>query len=175
MKRNLLIAGALLLPIIIAGCVLTTGTKVFSIELSGWTNIPSQMQWRYIDVADESSDYDDNKDKIKSVDEVVLVGDIINTSAGDAHSTIYISDNLYSTASQVETAGNSTVVFESPTITAGDSLHINWSDALAHIQNLPELKNQLLGDGQFYVYSIQSNGSSVRYNLSMLITITAGS
>jgi hypothetical protein len=175
MKRNLLIAGALLLPIIIGGCVLLSGTKVFSIEFSGWTNIPSQMLWKYIDVAEESSDYQDNKDKIKSVDEVVLVGDIINTSASDAHSTIYISDNLYSTATQVEAAGNSTIVFESPTITAGDSLHINWSDALAHVQNLNELKNQLLGDGQFYVYSIQSNGSSVRYNLSMLITITAGS
>jgi hypothetical protein len=174
MKRNLLIAGALLLPIIIGGCVLISGTKVFSIELSGLAYIPSQMQWRYIDVAGESGEYADNKDKIKSVDEVVLVGDIINTSANDAHSTIYISDNLYSTANQVETPGNSTIVFESPTIAAGDSLHINWSDALAHVQNLPELKNQLLGDGQFYVYAISSNSSSVRYNLSMLMTITAG-
>jgi hypothetical protein len=74
----------------------------------------------------------------------------------------------------VETAGNSTLLFESPALAAGDSLHLNWSDALAHIQNFPVLKDQLLGDGQFYAYAVSSSSSSIRYHLFMLITITAG-
>jgi hypothetical protein len=174
MKRNILIAIALLIPIIIVGCVLTSGTKVFSVELSGWSSIPSQMQWKYIDVANESSDYQDNKDKLKSVDEVALVGYVVNTSPSEAYTKIYISDNLYTTPTQVETPGNSTLMFDSPAIAAGDSLYLNWSDALAHVQNLSVLRDQLLGDGQFYVYAIPTNGSSVRYDLFMIITVTAG-
>jgi hypothetical protein len=174
MKRNLLIAVALLLPIVIGGCILTSGTKVFNIELSGWTPIPNQMQWRYVDVSSESSDYQDNKDKLKSVDEVSLVGYVVNTSDSEAHTKIYISDSLYTTPTQVETPGNSTLMFDSPSIAAGDSLFLNWSDALAHVQNLPVLRDQLLGDGQFYAYAIPTGSSSIRYDLFMIISVTVG-
>jgi hypothetical protein len=174
MKRNLLIAAALLIPVAIAGCIVTSGTKVINFDLSGAWNPTGGMQTQYVDFPAENSDYNSNKDKIKSIDAVVLVGDLVNHSTNSVQSNIYISDNQYTTAAEVQTPGNATLIFTSPTVPANDSLRLNWSDGLSQIQNFNVLQDQLKSDGQFYVYAITTNSSSVEYNLSIVITLTVG-
>jgi hypothetical protein len=174
MKKYLLIAFAILIPIVIAGCILVSGTKVITFELSGMTSPAGGLKIKYVDLPSDNSDYNDNKNKIKSIDEVVLVGDIINSGSNDIQTAFYISDSQYSTVSQVTTPGNSTVIFQSPTVHAGETLHLNWADALAHVQNFDVLKAQLLNDGQFYIYAVSTNGSLIEYDLDLIITLTVG-
>jgi len=60
MKRKLLWAVSLLIPVVIAGC-LVSGTKVFIIDLEGFGATPSNMQTFHVNLSDLSSDYEDNK------------------------------------------------------------------------------------------------------------------
>jgi hypothetical protein len=174
MKKYIILGAALLTAAFIGGCILTSGTKVITFDLqSSWEPV-SGMQTQYVDFPNQSSDYNDNKDKIKSIDAVVLVGTLDNHSSSSVQSNIYISDNQYTTPAQVQTPGNATLIFVSPTVPANDSLRLNWSDGLSHIQNFDVLQNQLKTDGQFYIYAITTNNGVIDYNLSIVLTLTVG-
>ena len=171
MKRKLLWAIALLIPVVVAGC-LVSGTKVFVIELEGFGSIPSQMQSFHVNLSDLNSDYNDNKDKLKSIDAVTLVGDVINSGSAAANMNIYLSDNQYSTPSEVEQ--NATLIFESPNIPVGDTLQLHWADGMSYMRNFDVLFQQVKDDGEFYLYGIPENSTSISYNLEIAITVTAG-
>jgi hypothetical protein len=168
MKRVIL--SSLIISIIIAGC-LASGTVVYVFDLVGGWASNGSMQWRQVDLSD-NSDFQDNKDKLKSVDAIVLVGDIINLGASDLTADIYISDNLYILPEQV--IANATQIFTSPTVPAQDTLHINWNDGMNYIMNLSTLEDQVKGDGQFYIYAISSSSSPVIYDLNLIATLTVG-
>jgi hypothetical protein len=174
MKKQIVLGTALLIAAFIGGCILASGTKVINFDLQGSWHPVAGMQSQYVDLPNQNSDYDKNKDKIKSVDSAVLVGTLVNHGSSSVQSNIYISDNQYTTPAQVETPGNATLIFVSPTVPANDSLRLNWSDGLSHIQNFDILQNKLKTSGQFYVYAITTNGGVIDYNLSIVITLTVG-
>jgi hypothetical protein len=168
MKKVIL--AAILIPLIIAGCIVN-GTVVYIFDLAGEWIPNGAMQSRYVNLSD-NSDFQDNKDKLKSVDSVVLVGDIINMGNQALSADVYISDYSYTTPAQV--IENGTQIFSSPTIGANDTLHINWKDGLSYITNLNSIEKEIKGDGQFYVYAISSSGSAIIYDLNLVATLTIG-
>jgi len=170
MKRNLLIALALLIPVVIAGCILS-GTMVFHFNLTGGWISNGSLQTRHVDLS-ENSDFNDNKDKLKSIDAIVIVGDVINLGSEDLTAQVYISDNQYTTPAQVE--ANATRIFVSPSVPANDTLHLDWTDGLSHMENLSAIEDQVKGDGQFYVYAISSSATGIVYDLHLIATITVG-
>ena len=170
MKRNLLLAAALLIPVIIAGC-LVSGTIVFVFDLEGLGAVGSGMKMQYVDLT-TNSDYNDNKDKLKSVDAVVLVGDIINLGNAADSAEVFISDDSLATAGEVR--ANATKIFVSPSLAAHDTVRLDWSDGMAHMRNLDAIESQLKGDGQFYIYGITNSNLAVQYALNLIVTITAG-
>jgi hypothetical protein len=171
MKRKLLWAVTLLIPVVIAGC-LVSGTEVFVIDLEGFGSTPSNMQTFHVNLSDLSSDYEDNKDKLKSIDAVVLVGDVANLGAQSAGMKIYLSDDNLSSPSEVE--DEATLIFESPSIPVGDTLHLRWADGMSYMRNFSELFHQVKDDGEFYLYGIPENSINIQYTLEIAITVTAG-
>jgi len=170
MKKNLLLALALLIPVVIAGCI-GSGTIVFVFDFEGLDSSDQTFDSEHI-ILSENSDYEDNKDKLKSVDAITLVGYIINHGTADVMGEAWISDNLLGSIDEVR--NNGTLIFESPVIPAGDSIFIDWSDGMEHIRNFAALEEQLKGDGDFYLYGIASGSFHLEYQLNLIVTITAG-
>jgi len=170
MKKNLLITIALLIPIVIAGCI-ATGTIVLVFDVEGFSSSNNTVGSKFVDL-NTNSDYEDNKDKLKSVDAVALTGYVVNNTNSDLVGEAFISDTQYNTVDDIR--DNAIKIFESPAIPANDTLFLDWADGMSHIQNFDYIVNELKNDGTFYLYGISSGTFDTDYNLSLIITITAG-
>jgi hypothetical protein len=170
MKRNLLLALALLVPIVIAGCI-ASGTIVLVFDVNDISSSDDTVGSQFIDL-NENDDYSDNKDKLKSVDAITLTGYVINYTDHDLIGEAWISDSQYSDTTSIRQ--NATRIFTSPTISANDSLFLDWADGMSHIENFDYLVNELETDGTFYLYGISSGSFDLKYDLNLVITITAG-
>jgi len=175
MRIKLLIASALLIPVFIAGCLLSGTIVLPPIELEGFGSISNSMQTKQVNLSDLSSDYDDNKDKLKSVDAVTIVGDVVNNGTLETGMDIYLSDEVLTDPDDVEDPAHATLIFVSPTIPAGDTLTLHWADGMDFMRNFNVLFDQIKGDGEFYLYGIPRNSISISYDLEIVITITVGS
>jgi hypothetical protein len=170
MKRNLLLVATLLIPASIVGCI-GTGTFVLVFDIDGFTSSNVLFDSRKVDLNTEG-DYEDHKDNIKSIDAITLTGFVVNNGQADAFAEAWISDDSLTTIDQVRSLG--TKIFEAPVVAAGDSIFLDWSDGMAHIQNLSAIESQMEGDGIFYIYGIANGAFSLEYDLSLIITFTAG-
>ncbi len=108
-----------------------------------------------IDLNDEP-DYADNKDKIKSVDELSVVAIITNNLAAPAKARLYLSnDATLTTVEEVE--AEATLVFESPVVPASGKLKIEWADGFKYVQNRKAIEEEIFGDGIFVLYAIAAD------------------
>ncbi len=171
MKKYMIYGMALLVLIFIAGCV-ASGTLILVYDIDSFISSSTSIQVTEVDLTD-NSDYNDHKDKIKSIDQVAVVGTLENLEFADNQAEVWLSDvGTYSSPAEVR--ANATIVFSSPVILAGDTLFIDWSDALSYIQNLQTLKDAA-DNGHFYLYGLAENSPfSVRFQISLVITMTAG-
>jgi hypothetical protein len=170
MKKNLILAIALLVPVIIAGCI-ASGTLVIVYDIEGFASSDQTVASRHIDLT-SNSDYNDNKDKIKSVDAITLVGNIINNGNADAIAEAWISDDSLTTVEQIRTQG--TLIFESSTIPAGDTLVLEWADGTSFMRNQDLLKDEIKDNGNFFVYGMSSGQFNIEYQIEIIIAITVG-
>ena len=171
MKRKLLIVLALLVPVVIAGCI-ASGTIVLVFDVEGFGSSNATLDRRNINLAD-NGDYDDHKDNLKSVDAITLAGFIVNHGTSDVSAEAWISDD--STLTTVgDIQNNGTLIFVSPTIPAGDTLFLTWSDGMQYMRNIGVLEDEIKDDGVFTMYGIASGPFNLVYDLSIVITITAG-
>lgn len=170
MRKYVLLALAISIPVIIFGCIFT-GTVVLPFDLQGGWISNGSLQSRPVDLAD-NPDYVDNKDKLKSIDAIVIVGDVANLGPTDVTAKVYISDNSYTAPEDV--LANATEIFVLPTVPAQDSIHMNWSDASSNMENLSAIEDQVRGDGKFNIYIISSSITGVIYKLNLIVTMTVG-
>ena len=171
MKNRINMILAVLLSLLIAGCI-GTGTITFKYELAEFVSSSSGMEKVEVDLT-TNKDYNDNKDKIKSIDQVTVVGWLVNELSADNQAQIWISDvGTYTTPDSV--IENATRVFISPVIPGNDSLFIDWANGLDLVENLPSLKTAA-ENGHFWIYGIAENAPFlVRYHVTLVITMTAG-
>jgi hypothetical protein len=171
MKKNLLLVLALLIPIVIAGCI-ASGTIVLVFDVDGFQSSNTTLDHRNVNLT-ENSDYDDHKDKIKSVDAITLTGFIVNNGSSEISAEAWISDDsTLTTVADIQ--NNGTLIFESPTIPAGDTLFLEWADGMQYMRNFGILEDEIKNDGIFTVYGIASGPFNLTYDLSIIISITAG-
>jgi len=162
---------AFALSLLIAGCI-ASGTIIIIFDVDEFVASETDMQMRHIDLTQEA-DYNDNKDRIRSIDQVEVVGWFFNELSTENQAVIYVSqDSTLSTPAEVES--EATRVFVSPSIPGNDTLFVNWSDGLSYIENLATLKTYA-DAGDFYIYGLAADSPfQVRFRLSLIITITAG-
>jgi len=169
-KRPTLIA-AVLLFVFLAGCI-GTGTIRLEYELDEFYSSSGNIQVVEVDLT-TNEDYNDNKDKIKSVDQVTVVGWLINMQQADNSAEIWLSD-VGTFASEAEVRANATRVFVSPVIPGNDSVFIDWSDGLNHVENLPALKDAA-EVGHFWLYGLADSAPfNVGFRIGLIIVLTAG-
>jgi len=169
MKKLLTLGTALLLPAFMAGCI-ATGTFVFVFDIEGNQSSPVSILAQMVDLT-ENDEYNDHKDKIKSIDAVAVVGEITNNLPAETVGQIWISDELYVTPDEVRQ--NATLVFETPSIPGNSTIFIDWSDGLSRIQHFDELKAQV-ESGNFIVYGISTGAFDLFFDLNLIVTFTAG-
>jgi hypothetical protein len=170
MKYTIAIFTAAVLALVIGGCLvtgqqtLTQGVDVTAVTKTEVTRIPIDLN--------EEADYKDNKDKIKSVDELSVVAILTNNRAAPAKARLYLSnDETLTTVDQVETVA--TLVFESPEVPASDKLKIHWADGFKYVQNRKTIEKEILGDGIFQLYAIAlGDGADLNVDVKAEIVIT---
>jgi len=170
MKRRLILFIAAILPAVIAGC-LTTGTVVFVYDIIGFESTSDIIVPVPINLSLEE-DYRDNRDKIKAVEAVTPAGEIINRGSESVRTEIWISDAAYTSAEQVR--ANATRIFYFPSIAPGDTLVLDWADGTRYAENSGFLEDQVLGDGNFFIYGIASGDFHVEYRINFVVAVTVG-
>ena len=163
MKYTIAIFMAAVLALVIGGCLvtgqntLTQGVDATAVTKTAVTRIPINL--------DDEPDYRDNKDKIKSIDELSVVAIITNNRAAPARARLYLSnDETLTTVDEVET--EATLVFESPEVPASAKLKIHWADGFKYVQNRKAIEKEILGDGIFQLYAI-ADGDDADLNVDV--------
>jgi hypothetical protein len=170
MRKNITYTLAAMLSLLIVAC-LGTGTVTFKYDFNEFYTSSDIMHKEHVDLT-TNSDYNDNKDRIKSIDQVSVVGWFINEEPVADSAEIFVSEVEYEDPETVRE--NATRVFSSPTIPGNDSIFVDWADALAHIENLPYLKDRV-DNGQFWLYGLAANAPfTVRCRITLIITFTVG-
>lgn len=171
MKKYLTYAMVLLLLVYIAGCV-ASGTTIVIYDIDEFISSSSGMEVVEVDLT-TNEDYNDNKDKIKSIDQVTVTGTLANLESDTAQAEIWLAHTDEYT--DPDTVREYAVrVFVSPSIPGNSAIFINWSDGLSHIENLGALKDAADG-GHFWLYGLAENSPfTVRFKITLVITMTAG-
>ena len=115
MKTTTGIILAAALALLMSACIMTgQNTFIMGIEVGATTN--TTITPILVDL-NEEPDYADNKDNIKSVDEISVVAIITNNLPAPATARLYLSnDESLTTVEDIE--AEATLVYESPTIPA---------------------------------------------------------
>jgi hypothetical protein len=175
MRKLTYISLVALLTVIVGGC-LTTGQIKVKDDFGDGVSHDSNIYSYDLDL-NTNTDYTDNKDKVKSVDGVAVVGVIKNHLETEIQAEIYISDdpNLES-AEEIMDPKQATRVFVSPTVAGNDSLLVNYADGLAAMENTQAIIDQLFGptaDGMFTIYAIGSAATfNFTYKAEVVLTLT---
>ena len=172
MRYTIALILAAALTLVIAGCLMS-GQNTFTqrVEVVAATNttvtpIPIDLN--------EEPDYADNKDNLKSIDELSVVGIITNKLPVPANARIYLSnDATLTTVEEVE--AEATLVFESPPVPASGKLKIKWADGFQYVQNRKVIEDEIFGDGIFVLYAIAADTPfDLDVKAEIVIVITAG-
>jgi hypothetical protein len=173
MKKYLLLIGfAMITALVISGCLLTLQkTFVEDVNIGSTTNDTAARYW--VDLY-TNEDYADNIDKIKSVDDVSFVAKIFNHGATANKAELFVSlDSIPADVDSIE--AQATRVFVSPSIAAGDSLLITWSNGFNYVENVSVLKDYVMNEGRFWVYGIADASTfSDSIKAQIVVTVTAG-
>jgi len=162
-----------LFAVFVGGC-LTTGQITVKDTFGDGVTHNANIYTYDLDL-NTNEDYTDNKDKVKSVDAVSVVGVVNNNLATDIQAEIYISDdgNL---ATVDEIKKSATLVFVSPKVPGNDKLVINYADGLSHMEDSQAVIDQLFGptaDGMFTIYAIgNTDDFNFTYKAEVVVTLT---
>ena len=172
MKTTTGIILAAALALLMSACIMTgQNTFIMGIEVGATTN--TTITPILVDL-NEEPDYADNKDNIKSVDEISVVAIITNNLPAPATARLYLSnDESLTTVEDIE--AEATLVYESPTIPASGMLKIGWKDGFKYVQNQDAIEKEVFGDGIFIIYAIAADTPfSLDVKAEIAVTITAG-
>lgn len=100
-----------------------------------------------------NEDWQENKDKIISVDAVAIVAIIVNNLAADNFGEVFWSNNANLTTVD-EVRQNSIRIMKSPVLPGQKKTLIEWKDAFQYMENEDTIINEILGDGIFTLYGI---------------------
>lgn len=178
MNKIKLALAALLTVSLIIGCGIATGSFTFGYELDGpISSTNANLEWESIDLT-TIDDYNDHKDKIKSVDNIALVGVVHNLGNTAVSGEVWLAYDStygdYGNNSPDTVRAHGTRIFVSPVIPTSDSLVIDWEEGLSYIENFAEVQ-AAVELGQFVLYGLgDSQFFDVYIDVDIIITITAG-
>lgn len=158
---------ALALGLTVAGCVFTSGQIRIDFDITDFTaSSLTGVIPLTIDLSTES-EYQDNKDKIKTISDFAFLGKITNNSINPLDVEIWMTPGAttYTTDSALKADPTALKVWGPFSLAAtgspGDTQTINWNKSATLFT--PAGKSTLIteakGDGQFTLYAIGATGT----------------
>ena len=179
---------ALTLGLTVAGCVFTSGQIRVDFDLpdANVSNLyPPGIYGYTIDLSTQK-EYQDNKDKIKTLSDLAILGKITNNSINAVDVEFWITKTptatLYTDDTQLKADPSAVMVWGplhlAPAGQAGDTVTIDWnkSTTLFTAAGKQALIDETRGDGQFTAYAIGHTGT---YNFdvkngALVLTLDTG-
>lgn len=163
MKRSHFVVAALALGLVAAGCVLTSGQIRISFDLDNFTaTTQNSLTYQNIDLNTES-EYEDNKDKLKDLSDLAVLGEIENTGSSDIHVEVWMTPGQTSHADvgSLKADGTALRVWGPFTLNAGQKKKVGWDESAALFSSAGKaaLLNEAKGDGVFTIYAIAAEGT----------------
>lgn len=153
-----------------SGCILTSAQIMATYDLPNPFTVVSATTLQHVDVdLNTVSDYADNKDKLKDVVDLALLGKFINNTGSPALGvTVYITPTItnHTTAGAVTGDPTAVKVWGPFNLPAGTSTTtIKWDDSAALFgAGKSALIKEIKGDGEFSLYAVCSTGT---YNIEI--------
>jgi hypothetical protein len=160
----------------VTGCFITSGQILahFALPDPFTINGADGYERIYVDL-NTISDYKDNKDKLKTISDLAVVGKFTNTSGPGGGVVVYITpgNTSYTSTTEIATA---TKLWGPGTIGATGSVRtIGWNESagLFTAAGKKMLINEAKGDGEFTLYTIGTPGTSnvIRVDKGFLILV----
>jgi hypothetical protein len=165
MKRSYIMIAALALGLFAAGCVFTSGQIRIFFDLDNFkTSTNSGLTAEDIDLSTES-EYKDNKDKLKDLVDVAVLGEITNTGGNDINVEVWMTPSVpvpsYTDPAQLKADGTALKVWGPFSLKAGETKKIDWdkSAALFNAAGKAALLKEAKGDGTFTIYALAAEGT----------------
>ena len=166
---------ALVLPLMLCGCLLTTGQVSVDFDL-GTINVatPLNLVAQQVDL-NTISDYVDHKDNIRGVSDLALLGTITNNIAAalstpgskftqggptDLNVEAWITPTTTNYVTDAQVRANAVKLWGPLLVPAGATVNIDWDDSAALFTPLGKatLLQEIKGDGVFTIYLLGTSG-----------------
>lgn len=161
---------ALGLGLMTAGCILTSGQVQIAFDLVGFTaDSATGIDGETIDLNDES-EYADNKDKLKDLSDLAVLGKFTNNSATAVNVEVWMTTTPSSHTTTTALMADPTLVkLWGPFAVAGSATKIidwNTSAQLFTTAGKAALLNQAKTDGNFSVYAVGPAGAAYDFSVA---------
>lgn len=180
--RHWLLASLAVAALGAGGCVLTSAQILTHFDLPSPVTINAADPWERVPVdlaVDVGEDYTDNKDKLKGLLDLAVLGEFTNTGGAGGTVTVWITAGTTNYADVPSIEANATKLWGPATIGAtGSKVVLEWDDsaALFDPNGKKTLIQETLGDGQFTLYTTGSGGTSniLIENGKVILVLDAG-
>jgi hypothetical protein len=181
MKRHVWMVLALALGLMTPGCILTSGQIQIDFDLPNFTaNSVTGIDGTTIDL-NTQSEYKDNKDKLKDLSDLAVLGKFTNNAATAVNVTVWMTTTESSHITEGALMADPTLVqLWGPFSVAGNATTlIDWNKSaqLFTIAGKAALLSEAKGDGKFSVYAVGPTGQVYDFtvaNGSLVLVIDVG-
>ena len=175
MRKLLLLSLIAVMSFWVLSCdswITTTQTLTYVIDTLG--NTEENYDKYVLDLATDE-DYQEHRDQIRSVDQISIVGRIINNRETVANAELWVdTDTLHSSGEEV--IANATRIFTLPDpIPGGVTTSVNWEEGLTYMENTEYLEGLIMEEGIFAIYGMADDPPfDMEVQAEIVITITIG-
>jgi hypothetical protein len=173
LKMTLLVA-----PLVLAGCILTTGQITVDFDLADTTvTSPNNIEAKDVDL-NTLEDYADHKDDLKGLSDLALLGEVTNNGASTIGIEAWVTTTETSYTTEAQVRANATKVWGPFNVAAGQTVNIGWDESAKLFTTVGKqlMIDEVKGDGIFTVYLIGTAGtySFEVHNGLLVLTLDAG-
>lgn len=179
MKKIKFALAALLITALVIGCGLVSGSFTFGYEIEGTIeSTNATLEYEYVDLT-TIDDYNDHREDLHSLDNVALVGTILNNGPDPISGEVWLAYDTsyaqYGADGPDSVRANGTRIYATTYIPVGIELYVDWEDALGWIENFEEVQTAVLDSAYFVMYGLgDSDIFDVEMDLDVIFTVTAG-
>lgn len=168
---KILPVGLVLVSLVLAGCLLISGTFIVTEDFS--FTVSNYVSFQAVNLT-ENSDWQDHKDDIDMIDAVGFAMTMNNSNATAVTFNLYVAPyaatQQYTTKSELD--DKAYIVIKDLTVAAGTST-VTYAQSLTYLHNLDKLK-ELVKTGKLHLYATSSQAGSFSVDPgSLVITLTA--
>jgi len=170
MKRYGWMILALGLGLMTPGCILTSGQIQISFDLPSFTaNSVTGIEHESIDLSTES-EYQDNKDKLKDLSDLAVLGKFTNNAASAVNVEVWMTPGTTTHATEAALMADATKIkiWGPFVVAAGATKVIDWNEsaALFSAAGKAALLAEAKGDGNFTIYGLGPAGAAYDFSVA---------